>query len=628
MATAHRLAHLVDSDEGMRSFRRKYLVSDNVGLRYVSINKLYVLNEDEILISVMSIVEGGVRFPLHPLLIEFLQTVNACPDQLSVNVFRVVMGVIALNRLLGTDLKVRDILHVYSYVCPNSDKETSCSLKAKRVNRKLVTALPSSNKGFDNDWLVVSGNWYSGSSRCRNMFGRPVSSRLNVPASSANLEDINKVLSSNIFVDQFGNPRAASLLLGYQPLVGNFLEGPTVTRSQETLVELTILYVAQPASAVHTTESSRVHSHRAQVSAMAPPIDVFEILGKKQKGASSSRGKEKAKPAAPPRRSGRIIYDTPSPGQQDQEMEISLAQASEQTVLPQIVEEAEAEQSGPQRWPWRGTPVTTAHTIFETTEVEFSARVAQAITRASCLPWDSQVWDKMSSTKMFRHISRGLVMAAQGVHAAEARIAGLHQTMKDKEAEHERTLSDVMANAADNHRKLEKQLSEANSLVTSAKEKAKTEPEQRAKIEAELVELKKKVELLESQCIHSIEMARIDGKREGKVEGEQSVLDETPLPYPEVDLKASDDEGEEVRGEEGDQGEKANEDEVELIDGAKAVPAPAPADCPSASTTSASVDLVPTHTEDPSAPADPAPDASTPADSIPMVTKDHPALIA
>ncbi|GMY38356.1 hypothetical protein FCV25MIE_33600, partial [Fagus crenata] len=175
------------------------------------------------------------------------------------------------------------------------------------------------------------------------MYDRPVPAQLNVPATDANLEDIRKVLSSNILVDRFGNPRAASLLLGYQPLVGNFLEGPTVPRSQETPVEPIVLYVAQPASAAQT-EDIPEFVPTGEVSEMAPPVDEFKILGKRKKGASSSKGKEKPEAAAQPRRSKRVVYDASLTAQPIVRAELSSAPSPEQTALPQIMEEPESEQ--------------------------------------------------------------------------------------------------------------------------------------------------------------------------------------------------------------------------------------------------------------------------------------------
>ncbi len=248
-------------------------------------------------------------------------------------------------------------------------------------------------------------------------------------------------------MDQFGHPRAASVLLGYSPLIGNYLEGPRVYRSQETPVELSTLYVAQPATAAQSDDLPEFVPV-GEVSEMAPPVDVFQVLSKRKKEASSSKGKEKQgekqkekeKPEAPPRRSRRIIYDTTPTAQSTVQVDPSSTPAPEEADLPQIEEEPAPEQaeelvrrpkrlrvagehanvpgssSNAEVWAPKmavaGDPITTAHTVFETTDVEFSARVAQAITRVACLPGDSLIWDDMSSGRIFRHVSRSLVMVS------------------------------------------------------------------------------------------------------------------------------------------------------------------------------------------------------------------------
>uniref|UniRef100_A0A2N9F5T1 Uncharacterized protein n=1 Tax=Fagus sylvatica TaxID=28930 RepID=A0A2N9F5T1_FAGSY len=471
MANAHRLAHLVDSDEGMRSFRSRYLVPDDIRL--------------------------------------------------------------------------------------SSESDTLCHLRAKNVNRKLVTALPSSNKVFDNDWLVVSGNWFSGVSRCQNQFGRPVLARLNIPASAANLEDIKKVLDSNICVDEFGQLRVASVLLGYRPLIRSFLDSPIVPRSQETPIEPSVLYVAQPSTSIPQVDHPSLIPTGA-ILEMAPSVDVFEIIGKKSKGASSSKGKGKAKEGVQTRRSKKAIFQVFETKQHVRDEEQRPVPSTEQSNLPQIMEDVEAEHAEEQApRPKRARVVVEQSElpVFETTDIEFSARVAHALTRVTCLPRDYGVWEEMSSGRLFRHISRGLVMAAQGVQATEARAYGLHKEKKEMEAEHDRAMSDVLANAAKNYGDLEKKHFETINLMKETKEKARTESEQRTKIEADLVQLQEKVKTLEAECVRSIGEAWEDDKREGNQEGKEN----TPLPYPDAGLRESDKE------DEGDGDEEIMTEEVDAV---------------------------------------------------------------
>jgi hypothetical protein len=172
-ARASKLARLVNSEESMVRFRQLYHVPPSIHLAYCHTDNIPVVNWDEILLPIMAIVEGGVRFPLHPLLINFLQTVNASPSQVSVNLFKIIMDIVALNRLIGVNLTTREILYVYQYMCPGEKSRTSCHLKARNVNRKLVNGLPDTNKGYDKDYLRVSGDWFMDGSACRSSFGYP-----------------------------------------------------------------------------------------------------------------------------------------------------------------------------------------------------------------------------------------------------------------------------------------------------------------------------------------------------------------------------------------------------------------------------------------------------------------------
>ena len=202
-----------------------------------------------------------------------------------------------------------------------------------------------------------------------------------------------------------------------------------------------VLYVAQPSTSTAQSDQPN-HIPTGAVLEMAPPVDIFDIIGKKPKGASSSKGKGrgKTKEGVQTRRSQKAVFQVPETEQPVRPKEPVSMPMAKQVSLPQIVEDVgdepselevrrpkrarkaaeQTEAPGPssQGKAWvpkitiHGQPVTTEHTVFETTDIDFSARVAHALTRATCLPGDYGVWEQMPSGSLFRHISRGLVIVS------------------------------------------------------------------------------------------------------------------------------------------------------------------------------------------------------------------------
>ncbi len=94
----------------------------------------------------------------------------------------------------------------------------------------------------------------------------------------------------------------------------------------------------------------------------------------------------------------------------------------------------------------------------------------------------------------------------------ESRVFCLNECLRDKEAEYNKAMAEVMESATANYTALEQEPFKALKTMKEVEEKARTEVEQKAKNEAELLQLRGKVKTLEVECIRSIRQAQEDRK--------------------------------------------------------------------------------------------------------------------
>jgi hypothetical protein len=274
-------------------------------------------------------------------------------------------------------------------------------------------------------------------------------SRIEVDEKQVDVELVTRVLATNIYVDQRGEPRSTPLLLRYEPQIRSFLEGPIVPRFQEVRVDPSIPFVATPANTTVPSEHPGLIP-TGQVSEMAPPINPFKLMGKtigrSPSEAAKGKGESKNKGAGAGKKSKKLVTDTPVP---EQIIQATVNQEPPQPlpIIHDIDESDHGEGLAPRRTrgrsegpsilaegrtdespsiPVEGTssnfeawvpellfgdgPIFVQDTVLDESESDLSAHVAHSLARVACLPGDMNLWDSMNSGRIFRHVTRGMMM--------------------------------------------------------------------------------------------------------------------------------------------------------------------------------------------------------------------------
>ena len=107
--------YLFNAGAPLAAFRKNFSVPDDVERSYCHESEIALhKGENTAFFLLMSILEGGVRFPIDPLLLNTLRYYGLSPDQLPPNFYRVVSCVSRLNQTFGLQLNHHDINHMYS----------------------------------------------------------------------------------------------------------------------------------------------------------------------------------------------------------------------------------------------------------------------------------------------------------------------------------------------------------------------------------------------------------------------------------------------------------------------------------------------------------------------------------
>ena len=110
-----RFKSLVDSEEGIESFRALYRIPPGVGFRYCREGQWHEdKQEGKVVILMIAFIEGGMKIPMGRIIKDYLRDHRLALTQCAPNKFRILEGVDALNEKMDLRLTHHDVNWVYN----------------------------------------------------------------------------------------------------------------------------------------------------------------------------------------------------------------------------------------------------------------------------------------------------------------------------------------------------------------------------------------------------------------------------------------------------------------------------------------------------------------------------------
>ena len=110
-----RFKHLVDSEEGIKSFRTKYNIHPHVGVRYAAQGEWFDERKTgKVVIPMIAFIEGGMTILMGTLTKNFLRFFRLFPTQCAPNMFKVLGSIEALNERMNLNQTHHDVNWIYN----------------------------------------------------------------------------------------------------------------------------------------------------------------------------------------------------------------------------------------------------------------------------------------------------------------------------------------------------------------------------------------------------------------------------------------------------------------------------------------------------------------------------------